>query len=799
MRTIISALIIISFLTFNLFAQKNTQTQAVKGRITDANSMFPIPGVNVYVIGSDPILGTTTDTQGYFKLEKVPVGRVNLKITFIGYADAILSNLLVTTGKEVFVDVSLEEKVAMMDEIVIRENDNRLDNEVNELATVSARGFNIAETQRYAGSFNDPARMAANFAGVSSANDGRNDIIIRGNSPTGLLWRLEGLDIPNPNHFAATGATGGPVTILNNNQLANSEFYTGAFPAMYSNATSGVFDLKLRNGNYEKRENVLQLGLNGLELGVEGPISKQQKSSYMANYRYSIPAIMQDLGFGTGTGEAIPYYQDLSFKLNFPTKNGNFKVFGLGGLSHIDLLGSEISAEDAVDDLYGDLDLDIYNKSNMGTIAASYLHFFNSNTYWNNSVLVSGNEFIADIDTVLRNENLEVMEIERWLNSGYKQWKVNFTSEFNKKFNARNTMNLGLTTERQHVNLQRDIIYSEAINEINGINKIGYSYLLKTYVTWQHKFNDRLLVNSGLNFLYYTLNDNSKAIEPRLGFQYKIAANQKLSLAYGRHTQTQVITVYFNETRLSNGNTTTPNENLGLTKSDHIVLGYEIFPSPTLRIRSEVYYQDISNVPVSGREGYFSMLNQGDDFSFTDEDSLYNGGAGQNLGAEITIEKFLDKGWYALVTGSFFNSKYSGSDGRERNTAFNGNIVTNFLAGKEWSVGKKNNTFAIDARMVYAGNKRYIPIDLPASIESGQEVLNYDQAYEKRLPYYLRADLKFTYRMQGKKLSQEWALDIQNITDRKNVLRQSYSDFSQNISYTTQLGIWPMFTYRLLF
>ncbi len=799
MRILIIILIIGPLCSINLNAQSGAQTQTVKGRIIDANSLFPIPGVNVIVLGSDPLLGTITDPLGYFKLENVTVGRVSLKASFVGYTDAYISNMLVSTGKETFVEVSLEEKVELMDEIVIRSEDNRMEGEVNELATVSARGFNIDETQRYAGSFNDPARMAANFAGVSSVNDGRNDIIIRGNSPTGLLWRLEGLDIPNPNHFAATGATGGPVTILNNNQLANSEFYTGAFPAMYSNATSGVFDLKLRSGNYEKMESVLQIGFNGLELGLEGPISKEKRSSYMANYRYSVPAIMQKLGFGTGTGTAIPYYQDLSFKLNFPTKNGNFKVFGLGGLSNIDLLGSETTADEAAKDLYGNYNLDIYNISNTGIIGASYLHFFNESTYWRNSILFSGSEFIADIDTVLRDENLAVTATDRWVKDDFSQWKYAYTSEFNKKLNVRNTINVGLTIEDQHMNLHRQILYDEFSNDYNGINSIGSAFLIKTYTAWQHKFNDRLLVNSGLNYLNYRLNDNSSALEPRLGFQYKIANNQKLSLAYGRHSQAQVITIYFNETTLPDGSTLTTNKNLGLTKSDHVVLAHEIFPIPRLRIRTELYYQDIFNVPVSRREGYFSMLNQGDEFTFTDEDSLYNGGTGRNIGAEITVEKFLDKGWYTLITSSFFDSKYKGSDGIQRNSIFNGNIVTNFLVGKEWTVGKANNSFAIDARIVYAGNKRFIPIDLESSVATGQEILIYDEAYDERLPHYFRADLKFTYRKQGKKVSQEWALDIQNITDRNNVLYQSYSNVAQNVSYTTQLGIWPMFTYRLLF
>lgn len=169
--------------------------------------------------------------------------------------------------------------------------------------------------------------MAANFAGVSIVDDSRNDIIIRGNSPIGLLWRLDGVEVPNLNHFSAAGTTGGPVSMINNNLLANSDFFTSAFPAEYGNAMSGVFDLKMRNGNNQKREYVGQIGFNGFELGAEGPFKKGE-GSYIVNYRYSVLGLMSKIGMKSGTGDATPYYQDLSFKINLPrTKIGKLSLF----------------------------------------------------------------------------------------------------------------------------------------------------------------------------------------------------------------------------------------------------------------------------------------------------------------------------------------------------------------------------------------------------------------------------------------------------------------------------------------
>lgn len=773
-------------------------SQTVKGKILDAQSQFPISFATVVVVDSDPIIGTTSDDQGNFRLENVPVGRQTFRFSFVGYEEEIVQNVLVSSGKEVILKIEMEESVQMMKDIVVKASEQK-GAMVNDMATVSARGFNLEETQRYAGSRNDPARMAANFAGVSGANDGRNDIIIRGNSPTGLLWRLEGLDIPNPNHFAALGTTGGPVSILNNNLLSDSEFYTGAFPSMYGNAISGVFDLKMRNGNNENTEFLGQIGFNGIELGAEGPFSKNSESSYLINYRYSVPAIFQELGLNAGTGAAVPYYQDLSFKLNFPFKKGRLSMFGIGGLSHIDLLGSETTAEEAESDLYGDLDLDIYNFANTGVTGISYLHFLDKNTFWKNSIAVSGTSNGARVDTVMRDESLEIQDVREYVDNDFTQIKYTYQSTINKKFNARNTVTAGLIAELFDMNLLRKTTWQgEEDLFINEVDFSGNTSLWQGYLAWQHKFNPQWTLNAGLHYQQLALNDESKALEPRIGLKYQFLPQQSLSLAYGRHNQMQGLQIYFVETDLDQSKVRT-NENLGFTTSDHFVLAYDWQIKPDLRLKLETYYQNIFNVPVTRHPSAFSMLNAGADFGLPDEDSLVNQGTGYNQGIELTLEKFFNNSYYFLITGSLFDSKYTGSDGVERNTVFNGNYVVNGLIGKEWNVGKKNNQIAADIKFTTAGNRRYIPIDLEASREKGYAVYNRDQSYEDRYKDYLRADVKLTFRLQHKKITEEYVLDIQNVTNNQNIFMQRYNSHTGTIGTTNQLGIWPMFQYRILF
>jgi hypothetical protein len=307
------------------FAQ--VPTQNIRGKISDKDLKQPLPGASVVLVSdTSNFTGTTTDINGNFKIENVSIGRHAIKVSYMGYQPRTVSDIIVNSGKEVILNIDLEESVVAMKEVEIVAT--KKGETINEMSTVSARAFTVEETDKYAGSRGDPARMASNFAGVQGADDSRNDIIIRGNSPMGVLWRVEGVNIPNPNHFAISGSAGGPIGVINNKTLANSDFMTGAFPAEYGNSIAGVFDLKFRNGNNEKHEFSGQFGLFGTEIMAEGPINKEKRSSYLLAYRYSTLSIFSFLGLDLGTS-AVPRYQDINFKLNFPQKNGaNLSVFG---------------------------------------------------------------------------------------------------------------------------------------------------------------------------------------------------------------------------------------------------------------------------------------------------------------------------------------------------------------------------------------------------------------------------------------------------------------------------------------
>lgn len=785
MKRILFSLLLI--LTANgVFAQEFTQT--IKGRIIDQQSKSPLIGVNIIVLDAKPFQGSTTDTDGLFKIPNVALGRNILKISYLGYKEQVIPNVLVTSGKEVVLNLEMEEQVTNIQEVSVTAIAQR-NNIDRGLVTVSGKSFDIEDTRRFAGSRNDPARMVAGFAGVTSNNDSRNDIIIRGNTPSGVLWRLEGVDIPNPNHFGSLGSTGGPVSMLNNNLLGKSAFLTGAFPAMYGNATAGVFDLQMRNGNNEKHEFMGQMGFNGVELGAEGPFSKNSKASYLINYRYSILDFIKKFGLNFGTGAAIPVYQDLSVKINIPTEHfGTFSIFGLGGKSKIKF------SDEQKENFYSGEGESIDYQTSMGVIGLSNTYFFNAKTSGKATISWTGSTENIIKDDVLKDKNGVVNIRPDYRNNSF-QNRLAFSYVLNQKLNARNSFVAGFTYNQFNLNYI-DSTRSVGSKFITLRNFKGDAGFVQGYGNWQTRPSDKLTINAGIYYQQLLLN-NTFAIEPRAGLRYNLSNNQSLSFGIGRNSQLQVLQLYFNN-KAENGTYSETNRNLDMTRSDQVVLGYERNLGAKTRMKLETYYQSLSNIPVDKKTSNYSVLNIGADFGTNDKTDLQNAGTGRNYGAEMTIERTFSDGYYYLATVSIFDSKYNGSNGIEHNTAFNGNYTINLLAGKEFQVSKKM-VLSFDTKITSAGGKRFTPIDFEASKKAQRVVFFNDRAYESQYKDYFRTDFKITLRRNGKNIMQEWFVDLQNISNAQNIFEQTYKPATNSITTTNQLGFFPNINYRIQF
>lgn len=766
------------------FAVGQQQSQTVRGFIIDQQSKKGLSLVSVSIAGTS--LGSITDSSGAFVISQVPVGRVAIQVSHIGYEPLYLNNIVVESGKETVLNFELLEKLNVMQkEVIVTGRREKLTS--RQMATVSATEFSAEESRRFAGSRNDIARMASNFAGVNSVNDGRNDIIIRGNSPLGLLWRLEGVDIPNPNHFGSLGATGGPVGMLNNNVIGQSAFYTGAFPAQFGNATAGAFDLNLRKGNSSRREFTGQIGFNGLELGAEGPFSKKSKASYLVYYRYSIPGLLKSLGVDVGTGAAVPAYQDISFKIDLPTKNaGQFTLFGIGGKSSINFKGELKDTSNFYNDPYHNL----YNSAKMGAAGLKHTYFFNSTTSYTLTLAATGNNVITKQDS---------LDAHRLPHKNYREngseWRYVANVVVNKKFSASDRLTAGFTFDQLHYSYT-DSIRNSDYGFIPFAQEKGKTQLLRGYAQWQHRFSRKFTLNTGVYSQYLALN-NDVSVEGRIGARYALNNGGVFTLAYGKHSQMQTLMTYFHETRVGENYLQT-NRNLGFTTSHHIVAGWEKTLQNNWRYKVEGYTQLLSDVPVETRATDWSALNIGAGYGDGLQDSLANNGKGYNYGLEITVEKPFSNGYYILATTSVFDSKYKGSNGIEHNTAFNGHYVVNALAGKEWQL-RGIHTIAVDLKFTTAGGKRYTPIDEEQSRAAGRAIYIDSRSYEERTKNYFRVDLKLTYRMNNKGFMQEFFVDFQNVTNHKNIFSQWYDSRAGKIRTQNQLGFWPNFNYRIQF
>lgn len=797
--------LLITLLFLPLFLVQNfAQTQTIKGTVIDKQSELPLIGAAVELINTENTIGSVTDVDGYFRLENVPIGRQVIQVSYLGYNSITLPNILVTSGKEVILDISLEESVEQLDEVVVTAEVEKSKAQ-NELATVSARTFSVEEVIRYSGGRSDVARLASNFAGVSTADDSRNDIVIRGNSPTGVLWRLEGIPIPNPNHFSTLGTTGGPVSALNPNLLKNSDFLTAAFPAEYGNALAGVFDLGFRSGNRDKHEFMIQNGaISGVELMAEGPMNKKHTSSYLVAGRYSFVGLASDLGLPIGTN-ASPNYQDIAFKLDFANGGaGKFTLFGIGGLSDIDFLHDEVDE----DDIFAANDEDAFAISRFGVLGLKHNFLIGDKSYLRTVIAASTSQNEFDQD---RYSNLDQPDesVRRLFEGDNTEVRYSISSYFNRKFSRKLTARIGILTEFYDFDInQRNRentpdLDDDGLSDWVTVNSFqGNMTILQPFVQTQYRFTPKWTLNLGLHAQYLTLNETF-ALEPRAALNWNFLPSQTLTLGYGLHQQSQPLPILLLVSEVD-GQLVESNRNLEFTRSNHFVLGYDVQFGGDWRTKVEAYYQAIDRVPVEGEEPTsFSILNVGADFGFPDDvDFLVNEGTGSNIGIELTVEKFFSRGYYGLLTTSIFDSKYEGSDGVERNTAFNNGYVVNLLAGKEFKIGKaKRNAFSLDTKVTTAGGQYYTPVDLEASKIAQEEVLFEDQAFSEQFDSYFRWDFKFGFQLNSatKKISHQFYFDIQNVLNTENVFARRYNRLTNEVNEVLQLGFFPDFLYRIQF
>lgn len=773
--------IICCLFSSNLFAQDQGQT--LKGVVLDKIIRTPLVGATVIAEGRTAVFQAVTDSDGRFYFKGIPVGRQTIQVQYIGYKEWKSAEIIMNSGKETDLVIEMEESALQVKEVVVTGQSEQF-KPLNPFATGSARSFSMEETQRYAVAASDPARMASAFAGVSVPGDDNNTIVIRGNAPNGLLWRLEGVDLLNPNHFSNAGSVGGAISMLSAQVLASSDFFTGAFPAEYGNALSGVFDLKLRKGNGERREYTFQAGILGLEGAAEGPLRFGKQGTFLFNYRFSSLYLLSKAGIEIG--DVKTKFQDISFHIWLPAgRVGEFSLFGIGGISAEKLPGQPDST------LWirqPDKRFNSVFQVDMGALGLIHQKRW-ANTLWKQVLAWSGSN---NVDKFERFENdYQLLSISRQV---HRLSRLTFSTTLSNKLNARHLIRSGAYATLHAFNLNQS-----AWNPLNNhseeqINSKGTMYTLNVFAQWQYRPNDRLTFNAGLHAFFFFLN-KKQSFEPRASVQYTYAANQSLSLSYGLHSQMQPIGIYFTTDTAGN----LYNTQLGLTKARHLVLSHRIGLGQTWQLKTEMYHQEILQVPVSNDpNASFSLLNEEDGYT---SQPLTNLGMGKNYGIEFSLEKRLAKGVYLLMSTSLYQSKYKASDGIWRNTRYNGNYLSNFVCGKEWDWMQKSRrrSFAVNLKITHFGGLRETPIDLLKSEETGFTIRDEQRAYEAQLPAYFRMDLGIRLKRHFKQVTTTFFMDIQNVTNRMNARKSYYHPFSRSIEYQYQEGLIPIIGYKVEF
>ncbi len=768
-------------------------TQNIRGRILDAQSKMPLIGANVFLVGTKEFMGTSSDTDGSFVLSGVPVGRQRLEATYIGYEPFQVTALKVISGKETEVLIELTESANVLSEIVVSAKIDKM-SPLNEMATISARAFTVEETSRYAASFLDPARMVKSFPGISFINDLQNEIIVRGNPPVSLLWRLEGIPIPNPNHFGSVGSSSGAISMLSSNTMANSDFFTGAFPSEYGNSLSGVFDLKMRTGNTSKRESTLLLGSLGIDFATEGPLNKNSSSSYLVNYRYSSLALLDEMGLNPTQAQSVPNYQDLSFKLHLPTeKAGIFDIFGLAGFN-FDGLEIDVREQNDPDDLFEEFD-----KNTLAIAGLSHLYSFSSKDYLKTTAALSFHRLYYEFNRLAQPPIFPAVNLER---ESYRYLQGTLNVSYTRKFNAHHHLRLGFTENLTQHNLlfaQQNLNSQDSVYYL--LNDQGTQHLLQAFVQWQIRPNTSWTINLGFHQLYHTLN-GANSTEPRIAMKWQFSPHQNLSLGIGKHSHVGDITTYLARRFDPQNQGIQPFRNLDIPKAWHYVLGYQWRFAKDWHFKTEVYYQYLYDVPVSTSSEFplNTTFNIADNYDVLNSVELdfSNAGTGRNIGLEFTIEKFFSKRYYLLFTGSIYDAKYRTFDNRLFSTRFNGNYIFNLTTGREWLI-QNRNIFSLNARIVVSDGNRYTPIDENASKEFDRTILRTDLLFSQKAPTYFRPDLSLTYTLNKKNNSHSFQLDIQNLLHHRNTSGFYYNRAFEQVFPILHTGIIPVIYYRLSF
>ena len=764
------------------------QAETLRGTVKDAITGEPLIGATVKIVELENV-AAIADIDGKYQINLSKGGRYTIEANYVGYEPSVTKEILISGAKEVVLDITLRENSTELKEVVVRPRVNK-EATVNPTVLTGGVMLSMEEASRFAGGYNDPARLVMSFAGVSGEADG-SGLSIHGNAPERMQYRIEGVEVFTPNHFNDLWNAGyGLVSALNSNVIGNSDFFTSTFNANYNNALSGVFDVKMRPGNNTKYENILQIGTVSEELTLEGPISRKHNSSYIVNYRYGFTSLVDKLGLVDTDGSHMSF-QDFSWKLNFPTKRaGTFSVFGLG---FFDTNWDERMKIKDTHSAYDASDSD----SKLAQLLAGVSHkiLLGNKWTWRSTLAYNMQHLKADeyYYGLKRDENdvliypLEYEEPEKkYLFSKQKtnEDRIIFNTELSKQVNDKWLTQFGGEYSHRFFNL----VYRSADRLYAPVESVFWQNL--------YKFNDHLSATAGISANYF-LYSKKYSVEPRVSMKWDPNEKNSFALGYGLHSMVEKLDAYFY--RDDDGKLV--NKDLGLTKAHHFQATYMYKFNSNLTLRANAYYQYGFNTPVGIDGSTYCVTNRY--FNFTDE-PLVNKGNTRNYGADITLEHYMSHGFFGQTNISLYRSQYRGVDKVWRNQMYDRRFMFKILGGKEWIIGK--NVLNVSAKYSIQGGLRYTPIDVDqmnANIDAGivndEPIYKDNEAFTKHFKPTGIIDLTVSYKINKKRVSHTIAFEGLNILGTDTPMFQRFDLGTRQVRINKGGISLPNIFYRLDF
>jgi hypothetical protein len=740
-----------------------TIAQTLRGSVVSDQTGQPIPSTNlVFTTHSDSIFTAQSGPDGAFRFERLPVGVGMLSANVEGFAPFLLREVHIAAGKEQVLEVllSTDQWESNMSPIeVVERRPLRQPNPIGEIP------LSRAQTLYNPMTYFDPARLATASAGVAQGDDGTNTMSIRGNNPAFVRWRLQGMDITSPNHLPNAGtlndlptSSSGGVLMLSAQMLDNSSLITGAGPLGYNDGIAGIMDLQLRKGNNQHHEQTLQLGLTGLDAAVEGPLSRRKSGSYLFNYRYSFVGILGAMGVSFG-GEKITF-QDAALHIHLPKrKKSEFSIYALFGQSS--------------------------NRFQRPDSATVFKELFN--------IDFSSNSIIFGVTQTNRFGQRFVSKTGISISSQANERSQNTLDNLYTSVNSSETRATLNYNARFAANPNHILVFGTNIGTVSSLSFVGnipqrdreveWIGLVQCWLGGEWSLRDGAIqVNYGINPIL------PSTLDPRFQVRWRMNKHHQLVAAIANNSQ---YVPFWMESSAKN-----------IMQALHQSVRYNYLPNSNWVLSAELFAQRIRN--VLGNDGNGNPVFAVNQSEFQPALSFQNSdGAANNAGLELAAQRRLDGGWFAHANLTLLRSLYTDDRDVTRRTRWDVGQVANLTTGKEWDLRRRRQklsgrVFGVSGRAIYMGGYRTAPINLAQSVATRSTVYDVSNGYTGRNPDYFRLDGRIYWKRSiGNRRNGTFALEFQNLTNKKNIAFLYYDPLTQSVQTKYQLGLIPNLSWRL--